>query len=123
MAATISASTDRYVCSSPYLLLDIGEVFHGHSVDVLVSPHPLLVVHQPVLEQAQALVGPDPYQRLHREGLVWLQGLVDASYPARHLTGTVDVVRLHVLSESVLWFGGGGGGGRGGGEGGGRRWE
>ena len=81
-------------------------MFHGHGVDILVSPHPLLVVHQPVLEQAQALVGPDPYQRLHREGLVGLQGLVDASYPAGHLTGTVDVVRLHVLSESVLGGGG-----------------
>ena len=31
-----------------------------------------------------------------------LHGLVDSSHPAGHLTGTVNVVRLHVLGESVL---------------------
>ena len=48
------------------------------------------------------------------------QGLIDSPHPAGHFPGTVDVMRLHVLCESVLNGGGEGGGGRGeGGSGGG----
>ena len=53
---------------------------------------------------------PHSHQALHGEGLQRLEGLVDTPDPAGHLTGTVDVVGLHVLGETILWRGGGGGG-------------
>ena len=54
-------------------------------------------------------MGPDADEPLDGQGLVRLEGLVDAAHPARHLTRTVDVVRLHVLGEALLRGGGGGG--------------
>ena len=59
-------------------------------------------MHQPVLEQSQSFVRPDPHQTLNRQGLQWLQGLIDSPHPAGHFPRTVDVMRLHVLCESVL---------------------
>ena len=105
-----------HVCiPSTHLFVNVREMLHGYCVDILVSPHPLLVVDQPVLEQPQSLVGPDPHQTLDGEALQRLEGLVDALDPASHFSRAVDVVRLHLLGESLL-----GGEGREGGQEGGR---
>ena len=88
--------------TNKYLLVNVGEMLHGHCVDILISPQPLLVIDEPVLEQPKCLVRPHPHQTLDGQRLQWLEGLVDALHPARHLTWTVDVVRLHLLSETFL---------------------
>jgi len=62
-------------------------------------PHPHC---SPVLEEAQALVGPDADEALDGEGLQGPQRLEDAPHPASHLSGGVDVVGLGVLGEALL---------------------
>ncbi len=57
----------------------------------------------PVLEEAQRFVSPDANQSLHRQRLQRPQRLKDASDPAAHLSRRVDVVRLRVLSEALLY--------------------
>ena len=47
-------------------------------------------------------MNPDSDKSLNGEGLQRFEGLVDSPHPASHLTRTVDVVGLHVLSESIL---------------------
>ena len=84
------------------LLVDIREMLHGHQIDVFIGPQPLLVINEPVLKQAQSLVCPHPHQSLDGQALQWLESFIDALDPAGHLTRTVDVVRLHLLSETVL---------------------
>ena len=92
-----------HVCiPSTHLFVNVREMLHGYCVDILVSPHPLLVIDQPVLEQPQSLVGPDPHQTLDGEALQRLEGLIDALDPASHFSRAVDVVRLHLLGESLL---------------------
>ena len=61
-----------------------------------------MLVILPVLEESQGFVGPDPDKPVHGQWLEWPQGLEDSTHPACHLTGGVDVVRLHVLSEALL---------------------
>ena len=47
-------------------------------------------------------MGPDPDQPSKVQRLHGSDGLTDAPHPPGHLTGAVDVVRLHVLSETLL---------------------
>ena len=88
--------------TNKHLSVNVGEMLHGHCVDILIGPQPLFVIDEPVLEQPERLVRPHPHQTLDGQRLQGLEGLVDALHPARHLTWTVDVVRLHLLSETFL---------------------
>ena len=54
------------------------------------------------LEKPECLVGPQPHQALHVQGLQGAQRLADAADPAGHLARRVDVVWLHVLGEPLL---------------------
>ena len=47
-------------------------------------------------------MSPNPDQSFNGQRLQWLEGLIDTPHPAGHLSRTVDVVRLHVLSEAIL---------------------
>jgi len=49
-------------------------------------------------------MGPDADEPLNRQSLEWSQGLEDAPHPTGHLSWGVDVVRLSVLSEALLWW-------------------
>ena len=60
------------------------------------------IVCLPVMEKPESLMSPDAHQSFHRECLEWPQSLTDTTYPASHLTGTVDVMWLGVLGELVL---------------------
>lgn len=59
----------------------------------------------PVLKQSEAFMCPDPNQPFNGECFQGLQSLCNSSHPACHLSWTVDVVWLHVLSEPFLWLG------------------
>ena len=102
-ALKVSLSTHALTHTHTNLFVDVREVFHCDHIDVLVSPHPLLVVYQSVLKQSQSFVGPHPDQTLDGQCLYWFEGLVDPLDPAGHLSRGVDVVRLHLLCEPLLY--------------------
>ena len=88
--------------SSVYLSVDIWKVFQCYHVHHLFCPYPLFIAYQTVLEESQRFMCPDSHQTLHRQGLQRPQGFINPSHPSGHLSGTVDVMRLHVLSEPLL---------------------
>ena len=56
----------------------------------------------PVVEETERFVCPDAHESLCVERLQRTQRLANAAHPARHLTRTVDVVRLQVVREALL---------------------
>lgn len=59
--------------------------------------------NSPILEESQRFMSPDADETLDRQCLQRPQRLEDASDPARHLSRRVDVVRLRVLREPLLF--------------------
>jgi hypothetical protein len=77
------------------------EVALGDGVDGCVAPLSLAVVHQPVVEQPQPLVGPQPQQLVRCRRLVQRRdGLEQGPDPAAQLARGVDVLRRHVRREA-----------------------
>ena len=98
------------------LTVHVGEVLECHGINVLFSPCPLLVqhqpnascyitlhhMHQPVLKQSQSFMGPYAHQTLYWQTFQGFKSLINSPDPACHLTRTIYVVRLHVHCETVL---------------------
>lgn len=59
--------------------------------------------NSPILEESQRFMSPDADETLDRQCLQRPQRLEDAPDPAGHLSRRVDVVRLRVLCEPLLF--------------------
>jgi hypothetical protein len=77
-----------------------GEVALCHLVDQFLAPLLLVLQDQPVLEEPQCLMSPQPDQIVN--AVDGLDGLVDGVLPTGELSRRVDIVRLDVCSEVPL---------------------
>jgi hypothetical protein len=81
---------------------DATKVFLRDAVDVLRGPLALLVVDKTIREQTQTLVGPNANKHFGLAELQLVESRAHTLDPASHLTGTVDVMRLHLGGEVLL---------------------